>query len=77
LGQKNVPAYSDYIVLNFESFECEYLGQCEFILKTNLGYKSGDQAGACDEKKDFKNLLEVYLEHRGNLTTVSSFSRTF
>jgi hypothetical protein len=32
------------------------------ILETNLGYESGDQVGAFDEKKtEIKNLVQVYL----------------
>ncbi len=40
----------------------EYLGEFDFIFKTNLGYESGDQVGAFDEKKpEVKNLVQVYL----------------
>ena len=40
----------------------EYLGEFDFIFETNLGYESGDQVGAFDEKKTkVENLVEVYL----------------
>ncbi len=29
----------------------EHLGEFDFIFETNLGYESGDQIGAVDEKK--------------------------
>jgi hypothetical protein len=37
----------------------EYLGKFNFIFKTNLGCKSGDQVGAFDEEKktEVKNLV--------------------
>jgi hypothetical protein len=30
----------------------EYLSEFDFIFKTNVGYESGDQVGAFDEKKN-------------------------
>ncbi len=34
-----------------------------FKFETNLGYESGDQVGAFDEKKtEVKNLVQVYLQ---------------
>ncbi len=41
-------------------FEFGYLGEIDFIFETNLGFESGDQMGSCDEKKDLKNLMQVY-----------------
>ncbi len=44
------------------SFEFEYPGEFDFISKNNLDLESRDKVGTFNEKRDFKCLMQVYLE---------------